>query len=84
MARKEKWKPKSIIKVIQHVEQCKLVACNKTKGHYMFYRPEIKSDNPHLCFNECYISYIYEPIKNEVHGLYYWVKSGNSSKRIFK
>jgi len=84
MPRQHKWKPDSIIQVIEQVEQCKVVAFNKTKGHYMFYRPEIKSENPYLCFDECYISYMYDTVKNELHGLYYWVKTGNNTKRIIK
>lgn len=84
MIKSMKWKPQSIIKVIESVEDCKLIGCNKTRGHYMFYRKERVSDNPILSLDECYISYIYDKEKNELHGLYSYVKSGNCLKRIWK
>jgi hypothetical protein len=82
--RKHTWKPGSIIDVIQRVEQCKLLSCNKTRGHYIFYRKELNSPNPHLCLDECFISCMLDKEKQELHLFYYFVKTSNISKRIFK
>jgi len=67
-----------IINLIESIEECKLLNCCKSRGHFMFYSSS----------QYCFISCMYDKQKQEIHLLYAYPmnieQGGSSDKRIIK
>lgn len=85
MTRKFKYKPNHIVKLIESIEECRLLEGNKTRGHYTFWRPaQFDKSNPHALCNACFISCIVSKDEQELHLIYIYPETGNVSQRILK
>ena len=79
-----KYKPNHIIRLIESVENCKLLDSNKSRGHYTFWQSPNDSDNIHLKSDGCFISCVAAKDGRELHLMYTFPKTGNVSQRILK
>ena len=91
MTRKFKYKPDHIIDLIESVEMCKLLDCNKSRGHYTFYRTfdwvntrHVESNNPNLRVDLCFISVTVSKDGRQLHAMYNFPITGNIYQRTFK